>query len=164
MSKKTTTTSDSLISYSNQIVFLCSTSPSYDHGQPTTMQSPDALCLPPYNTCQTHTTCTMYLHTKIYSTHEFTSRVIIIVGSFGRMIQLNGRVFRHLENVTNFRVWGVALGSLLQLMNLLHLQVFHGSHMAHQGRLARAGKLAECAVVRSFFFFNGGLHFLQVSK
>ena len=110
------------------------------------------------------TTSTMYLHTKIYSTHEFTSRVIIIVGSFGRMIQLNGRVFRHLENVTNFRVWGVALGSLLQLMNLLHLQVFHGSHMAHQGRLAWAGKLAECAVVRSFFFFNGGLHFLQVSK
>ena len=55
MSKKITTTSVSLISYSNQIVFLCSTSPPYDHGQPTTMQSPDALCLPPYNTCQTHT-------------------------------------------------------------------------------------------------------------
>ena len=49
-------------------------------------------------------------------------------------------------------------------MNLFHLQVFHGTHMGHQCRLASAGELAECANVQSFPFRNRGLHFLQVGK
>ena len=78
---------------------------------------------------------------------------------FGRLLR-----FCHLKYVANLSLRNVTLCALLQLMNLFHLQVFHGSHMGHQSRLARGGELAECAVVRSFFFGDRGLHFLQVCK
>jgi hypothetical protein len=51
------------------------------------------------------------------------------------------------EDVADVGVSSVALGSLLQLVHLLHLQVLHSSDVVHQGQFAVAGELAEGAVV-----------------
>ena len=43
-----------------------------------------------------------------------------------------------LEDVTDVRVRDVALGTLLELVNLLHLQMLNGPDVGHQGLLAGA--------------------------
>ena len=55
---------------------------------------------------------------------------------------------RDLEDVADVRVRDVALGTLLELVNLLHLQMLNGPDVSHQGLFAGAGELAERAVIR----------------
>ena len=72
-----------------------------------------------------------------------------------------------LEDVADVSVRRVALGSLLQLVHLLHLQVLNRSDVVHQSHFATAGKLTERAVVRQprfrdIFVEQGLLHSQQV--
>ena len=53
-----------------------------------------------------------------------------------------------LEDIADLGVGDVALGSLLELVNLFHLEMLDSSNVTHQGQLARSGKLAERAVKR----------------
>ena len=70
-----------------------------------------------------------------------------------------------MENVPDLGEGQVAFGLLLQLVNLFHLQMFHGSHMSHQTRFGGAVKVAQNAVVGALLLLlNHHLHFLQVSE
>lgn len=53
-----------------------------------------------------------------------------------------------LEDVADVSVRRVALGPLLQLVHLFHLQMLNSSDVVHQSHLAAAGKLAERAIIR----------------
>ena len=50
------------------------------------------------------------------------------------------QAFRNLEDVSNLGVAQIALGSLLELMYLLHLKVLHGANVSQQTVFSLSGE------------------------